>query len=53
MAADKSIISMPKINPAKIRGHRPHRSGAGIHADKRTKRLRTRQAQKQFSLKGW
>lgn len=27
------------------KGHQPYRSGAGIHADKRGKRARTRQAQ--------
>lgn len=31
--------------PSEIsRGHRPHRSGAGKHLDKRTKRARTRNA---------
>ncbi len=27
-------------------GHQPHKSGAGKHHDRRTKRLRTRSAQK-------
>lgn len=26
-------------------GHKPHKSGAGIHADKRTKRTNTRSSQ--------
>lgn len=42
MMADKSTIKLPKAEPWKKRGHREHKSGAGIHKDKRTKRNRTR-----------
>jgi len=33
-------------------GHRPHRGGSGVHLDKRTKRQRTRAAQKRIALSG-
>lgn len=35
---------------AEARGHKPHRSGAGIHSDKRDKRNKTRQNQLRKSL---
>lgn len=41
----KTILTIVDPTPWKVRkGHQPHRSGAGKHLDKRTKRLRTRQA---------
>lgn len=40
-----------KIDPTKVsRGHHAHQSGSGKHHDRRTKRLRTRQAQRQEAL---
>lgn len=39
------------VDPTKVaRGHQPHRSGAGIHQDRRTKRLRTRSAQRRAAI---
>lgn len=47
----KTIIELDDIKFEKIpRGHSEHRSGAGIHADKRGKRKRTRNAQKRTWL---
>ncbi len=34
-------------------GHKPHRSGAGIHADRRTKRCKTRHNAVSRSMKDW
>lgn len=34
-------------------GHRPHMTGGGIHADRRTRRLRTRAASKASAMKEW
>ena len=34
-----------RLKPKRRTGHCPHRSGAGIHADRRTRRCRTRAAQ--------
>ena len=40
-----TTISIPGRMPSEIsKGHRPHKSGAGKHQDKRTKRRRTRSA---------
>lgn len=40
--------------PAKTsHGHLPHMTGGGIHGDRRTKRMRTRSAQKRFAIKEW
>jgi hypothetical protein len=33
------------------RGHAEHKSGAGVHQDRRTKRLRTRQTQLKAALR--
>jgi hypothetical protein len=45
MAKDITKIEIPGQMPwEKSKGHRPHRSGAGKHLDKRTKRQRTREA---------
>jgi hypothetical protein len=42
------------FDPSKVaRGHRPHRSGAGKHADKRTKRLRTRGTKDRAAIREW
>jgi hypothetical protein len=35
------------------KGHQPHCSGAGQHGDRRTKRLRTRAAQKHQAMREW
>jgi hypothetical protein len=44
-------IKLAPLDPSKVkRGHQEHRSGAGTHQDRRTKRLRTRSAQKRFAL---
>lgn len=40
------LIKAPK-------GHQTHQSGGGVHKDKRTKRQRTRSAQRRQSLKEW
>lgn len=39
----KVSIRIP-VEPFTPKGHQPHRSGAGKHLDKRTRRARTRQA---------
>ena len=42
---DITRIVLKPLNPAKVaRGHKSHLSGAGIHQDRRTRRLRTRGA---------
>lgn len=47
-------IKLPPVDPTKIaRGHRPHRGGAGIHADRRLKRLRTRGDQRREAVGVW
>lgn len=51
-------VHMPKkasnvlviVTPAPATGHKPHRSGAGKHGDKRTRRQRTRSAQRRQAL---
>lgn len=45
---------MTKPEYAKVEtGHRPHMTGGGIHGDRRTKRNRTRGAQKRNAIKEW
>jgi len=40
----KKIVISLTINPLKVRrGHTAYRGGAGIHGDRRLKRLKTRQ----------
>jgi len=39
-----------KIKQNKRKGHQSHRSGAGQHQDRRTKRQRTRQAQSKKAI---
>lgn len=47
-----TTIHIVGTDPTKIsRGHKPHRGGAGKHADRRTNRLRTRATQLQQALK--
>ncbi len=47
-----TTIHIAGTDPARIsRGHKPHRSGAGKQADRRTNRLRTRATQLQQALK--
>jgi hypothetical protein len=49
---DITIITIPRLLPHQIaKGHSPHRSGAGKYLDKRTKRIRTRNAAFRNSLK--
>lgn len=39
------------VDPTKVsKGHAAHRGGAGTHHDRRTKRLRTRTAQRRAAL---
>ena len=39
------------VDPLKVaKGHQAHRGGAGLHNDRRTKRLRTRSAQRRAAL---
>lgn len=44
---DIMVIRVTKV----AMGHQPHFTGTGVHADKRTKRQRTRRAQLQAALK--
>jgi hypothetical protein len=51
-------VTMPKSTsnvlviptPVPATGHKPHRSGAGKHGDRRTRRQRTRSAQRRQAL---
>jgi hypothetical protein len=45
-AMNRNCLSMPKSRKAHEvrRGHAPHLAGAGVHADRRTRRRRSRQA---------
>ncbi len=44
MAKNITKIDIPARLPSEVaKGHRPHKSGAGKHLDKRTKRVRTRE----------
>ena len=46
-----SMSFIIKVDPSKVsRGHAAHISGAGKHHDRRTKRLRTRTAQRRAAL---
>tara|TARA_B100000941_G_C28502196_1_gene555052 strand:- start:711 stop:875 length:165 start_codon:yes stop_codon:yes gene_type:complete len=48
----KGFKATIKLDPTKVaRGHQAHISGAGVHKDKRTKRCRTRAAQKRAAIK--
>lgn len=48
---NKTHISIPSSNPCRVkRGHSAYRGGAGVHADRRTHRLRTRSTQKRFAI---
>jgi hypothetical protein len=41
-----------KIDPLRVkRGHQPHNSGSGVHADRRVRRQNTRSAQLRKALK--
>lgn len=48
---DITTLTIPNDNPFGRKGHQPHRSGAGKHQDKRTKRQRTRGAKLRSVLK--
>ncbi len=42
------------IDPTKVAiGHQPHISGTGVHGDRRTKRHRTRAAQRRRAVGEW
>lgn len=48
---NRTVLILNEKKPWQVgKGHQPHRGGAGLHADKRTKRLRTRQAQRQAAF---
>lgn len=52
MSQGKTTIVIKDPTPWKVaKGHQPHRSGAGIHKDRRTHRLNTRHAQLQAAIK--
>lgn len=45
------VLTLDVKKPWEIsKGHAPRRSGAGIHADRRTKRLKTRSAKVQAAI---
>jgi hypothetical protein len=47
----RTILLLKDKKPWEVsKGHQPHRGGAGLHADKRTKRAKTRQAVRQRVL---
>jgi len=47
----RTTISLPKLDASRIaRGHAVHRTGAGTHHDRRTKRLRSRGDQRRVAL---
>lgn len=46
-----TIITIQSRYAHIARGHQSHRSGAGIHRDRRTKRQRTRRAQLRAALR--
>lgn len=48
---DKHILKLPPLDPTARRGHRPHRSGAGLHRDRRLKRQRTRADQRRTAMR--
>jgi hypothetical protein len=49
---DGKSVMIITIDASRVsRGHTAHRSGAGTHTNKGTKRLRTRSAQHRFALK--
>lgn len=49
MKNEKIIISI-KVSDVPI-GHTPHKSGTGVHKDKRTKRNRTRKNQREKHIR--
>lgn len=51
--AEKNRIVVT-VDPTKVAmGHRPHTTGSGAHLDRRTKRNRTRAAQKRNHIGEW
>lgn len=45
------VLKVKDVPPSKVRrGHQDHRSGAGVHAHKATKRNRTRSDQRRQAL---
>jgi len=53
MSNKKETITLTiQVKPWKVgRGHSEHRSGAGVHGDRRTKRQRTRSEQNRNAIK--
>ena len=51
----RDIITLEiSVKPWKVgKGHKAHRGGAGKHADRRTKRNRTRAAQNRKAIGEW
>jgi hypothetical protein len=53
------VLNPKKPETVKVRvttarsGHQPHRSGNGVHQDKRLHRLNTRQAQKSAAMRDY
>jgi hypothetical protein len=45
-------IRIEPTNPGRIKkAHTPHRSGAGIHGDRRVKRLKTRNDANRYAIR--
>lgn len=53
MARKKKTITIKIERKPVALGHQSHISGSGAHQDKRTKRVRTRQAKRQQWRKEW
>ena len=49
---ESNVLVIPAITKVAM-GHIPHRSGNGIHGDKRLKRHKTRQQQNRAAMSGW
>lgn len=49
---NKDAFKMPEKKPAWVvkRGHQPHKSGSGVHQDRRMRRLRTRGSARRRAL---
>lgn len=52
LVSTKNItMTLPRLDLTRLkRGHSAHRSGAGVHYDRRTNRLRTRSAKRRAAL---
>jgi hypothetical protein len=48
---NRNVITLPPLEPWKARrGHQPRRGGAGLHQDRRMRRLRTRGEQSRAAV---